>query len=544
MPLPTFFRRPRSAANLRPVSVPDPATTSPATPKRRRSRYSLSDIFFNRDRNEFEAPVSAADASSLDDADDGYASASEFDVNDQPVAPTASPPEYALFPNVPEPNRLPVWSEAQDRLPPYPPARRSADLGRRSEFGSPTDATCMIRIPEAGDFWVQRASLSPFSSLFRDLLNPDHNPRQHTVRIRAGPEVLYWVADTGSQESLVLAESPSLDFADAVDDQDDDHDTAATVQIPLPAELPEMYPRRRSLSVRWTPSFLVQKSTTAKAHPRSESPSSLRKTTTKSEFFAHLAHYKSQSPPPLFRSPAALFRRRSKNLQPKPILYIHAPHPHMCEPLLRWMHEGDDAELFAAMNCARGGHHAAFFGMLGNIAEWKISDAVYEALAEYLVQHPDLPVSDQFTKLNVPVQLLRTFLARCCWSETDKLAILLWWARFEETETSSTPNSSPSSSTTSLLAQLRNGAASASKTSFHTQQAPDNQDGPTATLTLPANAPETEVQLLMLYVDILGIDSREREELRRMLPDAFDRLITGGIRLLTPRADSNHPYRR
>ncbi|KAJ3164967.1 hypothetical protein HDU88_004948 [Geranomyces variabilis] len=541
MPLPTFLRR-------RTVSAPDPATTGLSPPERRRSRYSLSDLFFNRDRNQvvdFEAPASAADASSLDDHD-GYGSASEFlAVNDQYVPPTALPPEYALFPGVPAPTTLPAWSKAEDPLPPYPPTRKSADLERRGEFGSPTDATCMIRIPEAGDFWVQRASLSPFSSLFRDLLNPYHNPRQRTVRIRAGPEVLYLVADTGSQESLILAESPSLDFADVVNDHDDDYDTDATVLIPLPAKLPEIYPRRRSLSDRLTPSFLVSKAPAAKALSRSEFSSSLRRTTTKSEFFAHLARYKSESPPPLSRSPAALFRRRSKDLQPRPILYIHAPHPHLCEPLLRWMHEGDDAELFAAMNCARGGRQTAFFGMLGNIAEWKISDAVYEALADYLVQHPDIPVSDQFIKANVPVQLLRTFLARCRWSETDKLAILLWWARFEEAPPSSKPNSSPSSSTTSLLAQLRDGAASAaSTTSFHIQQARNNNDGPPATLTLAADVPETEIQLLMLYVDILGIDSGEREELRRMLPDAFDRLITGGIRLLTPRADSNHPYRR
>ncbi|KAI8825117.1 uncharacterized protein EV422DRAFT_503877 [Fimicolochytrium jonesii] len=415
----------------------------------------------------------------------------------------------APMPDLPVPSTLP---QSPDVPPPaYPRTSRPSTSAGQRAFNSPPDATCLVRIPGAGDFFIHRDYVSPYSTTLRDLLDPLYRPTQRTLRIRAGPEVVYWVREgeyTALSPPRMSANSPR---------------TAAGFSTEPGTALK----RHRSFSdlftsaSRWSQSLLSRRSSTASIPAADETArieqiiggpataNSFDTYTTKSAFWAHVKLHKSTHS----GRRNSLSPSRLRKAVPRPILYIDIPCAAVFGPLLHWLYTGSQRDLIDALTA--GGAESAFFDFLKCIEQLGIVDEVYEAIGEYLIKNPHLTVTHEFCKRNVPFQLLRTFFARCDWGNTDKLAVLLWWSRFEEEENDYfLPTSSPSladamaTPTPSMRALLRNASAF---------------------LTRPATA-DPEMELLALYVDLMEVPDVHIEELRRMLPLAYDRVVGGGGR--------------
>ncbi|KND04122.1 uncharacterized protein SPPG_01560 [Spizellomyces punctatus DAOM BR117] len=362
-------------------------------------------------------------------------------------------------------------------------------LGYRA-FDSPENSTCVIRVRDAGDFYVHQEYLAPYSAVFRDLLDPTHSCHQRTLRMRAGRDVLYWVMDhenfsgslsnvqmDGKRVSLTgymqtehsLSKSGQPEQYDESHDADDEDEDMSS----------PFYPSRMLI--------------------------------TKSAFWVHLRRYSQQINSPDRPYKRSVFRTKNRDL-PRPVLYLSIPRPSMFLPLLKWLYTGNHRALFIEIGNASSGRETAFFDLLRNAQALGVFNEFYEILAVYLLNCPDITVCDRFRKSTVPVHLLQSFFGRCNWSDTDKLAVLLWWSR----DAKSMPQSS----------QLETVHSS----STHTQRR-RTWEGCSETIGLSStHNMQIEEELFLLYIDYSAVPRQHCDELRKMLPDTYERIVVNALK--------------
>ncbi|TPX64155.1 hypothetical protein SpCBS45565_g06131 [Spizellomyces sp. 'palustris'] len=400
-------------------------------------------------------------------------------------AETTGPPPYSFFSHGPvTPSR-----ESLDEPPPYPFLSRTTMLGYRA-FDSPDNSTCVIRVRDAGDFYVHHEYLAPYSAVFRDLLDPTYSRHQRTLRMRAGRDVLYSVMDNGDTSgslSTVQVDGKRVSLKDWMQTE---HSLSSVSQPEHCDESHDADNEEDDMSSPFYPSRML---------------------TTKSAFYVHLRRYSQQINSPDRPYKRSVFRTRNREI-PRPVLYLSIPRPSMFVQLLKWLYTGNHRALFIEISRVSSGREAAFFDLLRNAQALGVFDEFYEIMAVYLLNCPDIAVCDRFRKSTVPVPLLRSFFGRCNWNDTDKLAVLLRWSR----DGTSMPQSS----------QLETAYSSFT----HTQRR-QTWEGCSESIVLSSkHTMHIEEELFMLYINYSAVPRQHSDELRRMLPDTYERIVLNGLK--------------
>lgn len=220
-------------------------------------------------------------------------------------------------------------------------------------------STCIIRVRHAGNFYVHRSYLAPYSAVFRDVLDPDHCPWQRTLRMRVGRDCQYWVMD------------------------DEDYNQPTTQNGPTATQ-------RTKLLTNWlngdfSPADPENCDETLVGGDESEDIASddfpTRMLTIKSTFWTHLGQYQQRDNASARRS---IFHTLSRE-PTRPVLYISIPRPAMFTALLKWLYTGNHRALYHDIDTASSGNETAVFDLIRNGRALKVVDQLYEILSIYFL---------------------------------------------------------------------------------------------------------------------------------------------------------------
>lgn len=338
-------------------------------------------------------------------------------------------------------------------LPPPPPpvywAGQGSVLGTRY-FNNPDASSCIVKIEGLHGleslYHVHSLYLSPMSGFFRDLLNPDEAPNSLAFRIDTSATIPSGDHPPGSSSrGGKAAVGGELTTFYSIHD--------------LPISEATSY-HHQEATKKFATNFYIDLIGTVPRHclPDTNNLTFESVMALKYDFFSHVREYKSDTLIKNLRSGGGVDHHHRNNnsgndnnnnnnhiwsssLPPSktknrvPILSIKVPHPYLLPALLKWMYSGSLLELFdhldfldaSLQGATVSGAHA--FRLLELAKHLQLTPFFYSSFAKYFILHGDLTLSRRFHHSLIPPATLQTFMSQSRWNPSDKLAVMLWWAR-------------------------------------------------------------------------------------------------------------------
>lgn len=236
-----------------------------------------------------------------------------------------------------------------------------------SFFNNPSESTCQIKI-QGATFHIHSHYVAPHSGFFRDLLNPLCESTRDTIRLDYHDRSFYRIIDTP--------------FCNANGSRRNGLDLA------------------RQNKIDNTPGAYAVK---------------------KSNFFQHLKYFETNQ----FLKEI----QKSKHQVTKPVLSIRVPHSKYFSILLRWIYQGPNKQFLYDIKVANRENPDAIFQIIELANFLMLADEFYTILSEFFITNGSLTLARKFHNRLIPLVLFNSFLSKCLWESSDKLAVILWYSR-------------------------------------------------------------------------------------------------------------------